>query len=500
MTNSLPGVGAFLAAHRYAAALLATAFLCAQSAPAQQQALLSVGATAAGELVAAIQPGFHAQYGCTYPLTYQFDLTASQGAGLKAWRKYHAGDPYALLTEKKSGQSFNALEAVRFDLPSGRAYVSASFEGESDSLFIEITDSTGTPVPVLYRGISRYYDNRQAVVTVTADDWADWTEGWYPSLLGIFRNHGLYVTAGVISGTTNTNFFTWRGIQNQVNLGNVEIAAHSRTHTHVPYAQPDSEVLGCARDIKMLSLPPLFSSRGTGYVYVWLAPYGDFDASTDSLMGVGHYLVARLYTYAQAPMSPWVNATGHFAPVNPTLELGAPSWGGGDTNIASLNGTFDAIAAQGGVYHLMWHPQVIITDTASPYFVNHLGYISNRPDIWYVNLGHLYLYHMIQEVNDAGLSAVRVTGLSPASCWLGRNYPNPFNPTTTIPFFVPHESHVTITVYNALGQLVKTLMDGDAKEGVHDVKFEGGGLASGVYFCRMEAGRFVATTKLMVLR
>ncbi|HTO93693.1 MAG TPA: T9SS type A sorting domain-containing protein, partial [Bacteroidota bacterium] len=237
-----------------------------------------------------------------------------------------------------------------------------------------------------------------------------------------------------------------------------------------------------------------------GCVYVWLAPYGDYDASTDSLLGAGHFLVARLYTYLQSPLSPWLNATGHFAPVTPTLELGAPSWGGGDTNISSLNGTFDAIAAQGGVYHMMWHPQVIITDTARPYFVNHLGYVSNRPDIWYVNLGHLYLYHMIQEMNSAGVSAVQVAARQPVSCWLGQNFPNPFNPSTTIPFSVPQGSRVTISVYNALGQRVSTVLDGDVNAGYHEVRFDGGMLASGVYFCRMMGGSFVATTKLTILR
>jgi len=481
------------------AATAAAIVVVAHLALAQQQAVLSVTATGSGELAVAIQPTFHLQYGCAYPLTYQFDLTGAP-AGLNAWRKYHAAEAYTLLREQSGSAVFNAVEAARFDGASRRAYVSAAFSGESDSLFLKLTDSLGVPVPPRYLGISTYYDNRRAAVTVTADDWADWTEGWYPSLLGIFRRHGLYVSAGVISGAGNTGTQTWQGIQKQADLGFVEVVAHSRTHPYVPYAQPDSEVLGCAADIKKLSLPPLFSVHGVGYVYVWLAPYGEYDASTDSLLGVGHYLVPRLYTYAQAPMSPWIETTGHFGPVNPTLELGAPSWGGGDTSIASLNGTFDSIVAQGGVYHLMWHPQVIITDTARPYFTNHLGYISNRPDIWYVNLGHLYLYHMIQEMNGAGVSGVRVSAGTPQAYSLGQNYPNPFNPSTTIPFVLPEMTRTTIAVYNVLGQRVATLVDADVPPGSHEVRFDGTGLASGVYFCRMEAAHFVRTMKLMLIR
>ena len=469
------------------------------AAHAQQQAALSVTATGAGELLVALQPAFHVQYGCTYPLTYQFDIGGAVPR-LVAHRKYRAGDAYTPLEEKKDTDVFNALEVARFDYAAHRAYVSASFSGGSDSLYLNITDSLGNTLHPRYLGISKYYDNRRAAVTVTADDWADWTEGWYPSLLGIFRRHGLYVTAGVISGVGNISRFTWLGVQNELNLGNVEVAAHSRTHSHTPYAQPDSEVLGCERDIKLLALPPLFSSNNEGYVYVWLAPYGDYDSSTDSLLGVGHYLVGRLYTYAQSPMSAWNDTHGLFAPVTPTVEIGAPSWWGGDTSISSLNGRFDAIAAQGGVYHFMWHPQVIITDTAKPYFVNHLNYVSNRPDIWYVNLGHLYLYHMIQEMNATGLTGIAAAGVAPIGFRLEQNYPNPFNPSTTIRYALGGRVGMRLEVFNTLGQRVALLLDEIEDPGSHEVRFDGSSLSSGVYFYRLTAGEFSTTRQLILIR
>jgi hypothetical protein len=465
---------------------------------AQQEAVLSVTVSAPGDLVIAVSPSFHASYACAYPLTYEFDI-ALFGGGLKAARSRSSAAPFLPLAEKNGSEIFNGVEAVRFDYAARRAYVSASFGGESDSLFLRITDSLGSPLRARYLGISRYYDNRRAAVTVTADDWADWTEAWYHALLGIFRRHGLYVTAGVISGSGNTTRFTWISIQNELNLGFVEVAAHSRTHSHTPYADPEGEVLGCERDIDLLTLPPLFSVNGAGCVYVWLAPYGDYDASTDSLLGVGHYLVPRLYAYAQAPLSSWLEKTGHFAPVTPTAEIGAPSWGGGDTNISSLNGAFDAIAAQGGVYHFMWHPQVIITDTARPYFVNHLNYVGGRPDIWYVNLGHLYLYHMIQQMNAAGVNAI-ASSAGPETFRLEQNYPNPFNPSTTIRYGLAERTHVTLSVFNTLGQVVATLANGEQLAGPHEVKFDGAGLSSGVYFYRLQAGGSVQTKRLVLLR
>ena len=83
---------------------------------------------------------------------------------------------------------------------------------------------------------------------------------------------------------------------------------------------------------------------------------------------------------------------------------------------------------------------------------------------------------------------------------LEQNYPNPFNPSTMIRYSLPHRSRVVLTVYNTLGQQLATLLNGDIDAGYHEVRFDASGLASGVYFYRLQAGDFGQTRKLLLLR
>ena len=84
---------------------------------------------------------------------------------------------------------------------------------------------------------------------------------------------------------------------------------------------------------------------------------------------------------------------------------------------------------------------------------------------------------------------------------LSTAYPNPFNPTTTISYALPTTSEVRISVVDMLGRLVATLVSGDFKPaGYHTVQFIADGLASGTYLIRMEAGAFVATQQVVLLK
>jgi beta-glucanase (GH16 family) len=79
-------------------------------------------------------------------------------------------------------------------------------------------------------------------------------------------------------------------------------------------------------------------------------------------------------------------------------------------------------------------------------------------------------------------------------------YPNPFNPSTTITYYLPKQSQVNIDVFNTIGEKVKTLVNDMQSAGKYKVIFDARDLASGVYFYQLRAGSFVETKKMMMMK
>lgn len=83
---------------------------------------------------------------------------------------------------------------------------------------------------------------------------------------------------------------------------------------------------------------------------------------------------------------------------------------------------------------------------------------------------------------------------------LSQNYPNPFNPSTSIEFRIPSSQFVTLKIYNLLGQEVTTLVSEKLKAGKHQYIWNAGSLASGIYLYRLQAGVYVETKKMILIR
>ena len=111
-------------------------------------------------------------------------------------------------------------------------------------------------------------------------------------------------------------------------------------------------------------------------------------------------------------------------------------------------------------------------------------------------------YNSINNALNGGklVTSLHDYGSLPTAFRLQQNYPNPFNPSTTISFSIPKAGYVTLKVYNALGQEVVTLLDGFRKAQNYNIKFDGTGLASGVYLYRLEVGNNFITKKMVFLK
>lgn len=130
------------------------------------------------------------------------------------------------------------------------------------------------------------------------------------------------------------------------------------------------------------------------------------------------------------------------------------------------------------------------------FYAYHYGYAGEWPRgaLWEAaeTLGHLTL--------ASGPDGVNAEPDLPSGFGLGRNYPNPFNPVTTVPFRIGRAGRVTLKVYDALGNEVAVLADGRYEAGSQTVRFNAAGLASGVYVVRMQADGFTASRKIAVVK
>ncbi|MFH0806235.1 MAG: T9SS type A sorting domain-containing protein [Candidatus Brennerbacteria bacterium] len=111
---------------------------------------------------------------------------------------------------------------------------------------------------------------------------------------------------------------------------------------------------------------------------------------------------------------------------------------------------------------------------------------THQDGVWRIDLN---LVTKVEEVSDV-----------PSAFALLENYPNPFNPSTTIEFTLPERALITLTVMNLLGQEVATLVNEEVSAGTHQATWNASELPSGVHFARIEAKNFVATRKMVLLR
>jgi len=177
------------------------------------------------------------------------------------------------------------------------------------------------------------------------------------------------------------------------------------------------------------------------------------------------------------------------------VDFGADgAWGGGDDvehEITLDETTTPALATEEWV-----SLDIPMSDFTALTTTGHLAQliISGDPNIVYVD--NVYFYNDVVSVNE---------DLITSNFALGNNYPNPFNPTTSISFGLNEAGHVSLEVYNIKGEKVRTLVDADLEANTHAVVWNGADdnakpVASGVYFYKMKAENYTSTKKMILMK
>ncbi|MFC2119790.1 T9SS type A sorting domain-containing protein [Bacteroidota bacterium] len=109
-------------------------------------------------------------------------------------------------------------------------------------------------------------------------------------------------------------------------------------------------------------------------------------------------------------------------------------------------------------------------------------------------------YHSVWRRLRPGIVSVKTEQEIPQRFYLAQNYPNPFNPTTTIQYSIPESGTLKLTVYNALGKAVRTLVKNYKEAGTYTINFNASDLSSGIYYYRIDAGEFTAAKKMILIK
>jgi hypothetical protein len=115
---------------------------------------------------------------------------------------------------------------------------------------------------------------------------------------------------------------------------------------------------------------------------------------------------------------------------------------------------------------------------------------------------HVLVNGAVFEISNPNTNRLKLSrpGEIPGVFGLEQNFPNPFNPSTTIRYGLANRSNVTLTLFNTLGQQVAQLVNEEMEAGYHEVQFSGVNLSSGVYLYRIRAGEFWAAKKLSLVK
>lgn len=190
----------------------------------------------------------------------------------------------------------------------------------------------------------------------------------------------------------------------------------------------------------------------------------------------------------------WINQSSSLSNFNTAYALCYINNDTGFVGVSGHNGGNILYTFNGG---LNWFTQF----TPTNYLITDIFFINNSTGFACGTSGLLGTNGFILKTTNSGLTFVNNFYHKPPSKYVLRgNYPNPFNPSTKIKFEVPEKSNVQITVYNAEGKEITTIIDEQLKPGTYETEWDGSAFASGIYFYRLNAGDYLETKKMILLK
>ena len=258
----------------------------------------------------------------------------------------------------------------------------------------------GSRDAIRYVGKARYLNNARAVVMHTIDDSTEFV----PSCLDAMDKYGIKATV-FVSTEVEPILRLWPRLREAIANGH-EIGSHSRRHQcqwpdsyfFCFRAYTDYEVSGSRDDILKNTRQP--------YVWSWAYPCGncaDREFAQRKLARAG-YLTARAYPGEEQdlhnlPDLKTYDPNPYDARYTQVVQKKGGIARSGRTDVPELNAKFDEVYQRGGIYSFLSHPQWLDFGPTK-FYEQHLAYIGHRSDVWYVPMGPLYAYRMVQEKTE----------------------------------------------------------------------------------------------------
>ena len=365
------------------------------------------------------------KWGFSYPTTYVYNLTTIPANAEVVYRN-QLTDPWKHLVKKTENDFFNGIECVRFNSTTNKAYVSVGFN-TTDVIYLKFLNVSS----VTYDSIAKYYDNRKAAYTLSNDNWGKISSAnpgvtWqgmtndasdkYQASIHATRMYNIPMSIAINSQMAG-GASMWDRMQDELNYSDYswEPSIHTRTHPCGTYTNGYVwEILGCRNDI----LENLTKIPYGQYVFNYILPCGYQDSTIEST-SASEFLFLRDWTGSDHPSSTiyasW-NSVYNFYGIggletkayDPVFEARSPSGRYYASDVTTLNNAFDTVYNSGGIFYAMFHPDrysnSVIFDTRpgvdgvnGSSFMQHLSYVANRTDMWYVANGWMYSYHYVAE-------------------------------------------------------------------------------------------------------